>query len=320
MPSFTARGSAAPLVRWLALLQAACLVSSFGRLGDFFHTGKREAAARALEEEAGCTDAAGEQQCQTWADAGECKSNLGYMKNNCRKSCKMCAPRPYLDHDTLASCVDDNRECQRWAGEEECDKNPDFMLKTCKAACRQCQSLHCNDAHADCVNWAEAGECQKNGDYMLSEVRPRAASPAAARRRQLTCRRRRAQCKFSCNMCSVNFKAECRRDKAMEPKAVPGTIDETMRRALEHFPQYRPSVLHEDPWILHFENFLSHDEARVACTRSRRPPPNAPRLPPASVAVSRTPPLPLGCCTGPNMLTIIPNYDHSRDPIRIGLL
>ena len=51
-----------------------------------------------------------------------------------------------------------------------------------------------------------------------------------------------------------------RLDKAMVPMAVPGTIDATMQRALAHFPQYTPSVLHRDPWILHFESFLNDEE------------------------------------------------------------
>jgi prolyl 4-hydroxylase len=46
----------------------------------------------------------------------------------------------------------------------------------------------------------------------------------------------------------------------MVPMAVPGTIDATMQRALAHFPQYTPSVLHRDPWILHFESFLNDEE------------------------------------------------------------
>lgn len=52
----------------------------------------------------------------------------------------------------------------------------------------------------------------------------------------------------------------------MRPMAVPGTIDATMRRAVARFPQYAPRVLSRDPWIVHFESFLSEDEVHLACT------------------------------------------------------
>ena len=112
------------------------------------------------------------------------------MKARCVKACNLCKPKPYQDHATLAACKDKDHSCGQWSRDEECEKNPEFMLTTCHASCRQCQSLTCNDVHPECVQWAEAGECQTNADFMLDH------------------------CRFSCNICHVNFKKECRRDKA----------------------------------------------------------------------------------------------------------
>ena len=169
------------------------------------------------------------------------------MKARCVKSCNLCKPKPYQDHATLAACKDEDHSCGQWARDEECEKNPEFMLKTCHAACRQCQSLTCNDVHPECVQWAEAGECQSNADFMLDH------------------------CRFSCDICHVNFKKECRRDKAMVPMAVPGTIDATMELALSQYPQYKPRVLHRDPWVLHFESFLNEEEVdHIVATAGHR--------------------------------------------------
>jgi hypothetical protein len=68
-------------------------------------------------------------------------------------------------------------------------------------------------------------------------------------------------CAFSCGVCDVSFKPACKRDPAQPPAAVGGTIDETFRRALDRYPQYGPRVVHRDPWIVEFRNFLTEAEA-----------------------------------------------------------
>jgi len=137
----------------------------------------------------------------------------------------------------FANCTDSNEECHPWAKSGECANNPRFMLDNCQASCRVCQSERCHDSSEGCARWATSGECGRNHDFMLKE------------------------CPFSCDVCDVNFKAECRRDPTMEAAAVPGTIDTTMRRALDAFQHLRPRVLHREPWILSFDNFLSSWEA-----------------------------------------------------------
>lgn len=118
-----------------------------------------------------------------------------------------------------------------------CVQNPTFMLEGCRASCLQCQSKDCHDKDPNCQGWADSGECGRNGDFMLST------------------------CAFSCGVCDVSFKPACKRDPAEAPAAVGGTIDETFRRALDRYSQYGPRVLHRDPWIVEFRNFLTPFEA-----------------------------------------------------------
>ncbi len=135
-----------------------------------------------------------------------------------------------------AECIDEDKTCERWARDGECDNNPAFMLKTCPAARMACQSPSCHDAEPECAVWAEQNQCDANQDYMLKE------------------------CAFSCGSCFVNFKPECKRDAAVSPAAVPGTIDAVFREAIERYPQLAPRVLHRDPWIVMFDEFLKPSE------------------------------------------------------------
>eukprot|EP00962_Isochrysis_galbana_P032538 scaffold10709_cov90-Isochrysis_galbana.AAC.3 len=57
------------------------------------------------------------------------------------------------------------------------------------------------------------GECESNIDYMFES------------------------CRYSCGVCSVNFKKECRRNPAMSPAAVTGTVDSVFREAVEKYTQ-----------------------------------------------------------------------------------
>ena len=136
----------------------------------------------------------------------------------------------------LSSCKDEHASCANWAKYGECDKNPSFMHATCLASCYMCESLGCHDSHDECSEWAIAGECTKNDAFMASD------------------------CTFSCGFCGVSYAPQCRRDARMKPAAIPGTIDATFERAIRAFPQYGATLLKRDPWILHFEHFLSPKE------------------------------------------------------------
>ena len=166
----------------------------------------------------------------------------------------------------LASCFDNDKSCRRWAGEDECKKNPPFMLSECRASCYVCQSTKCHDVREECAGWAEAGQCASNMDFILKE------------------------CTYSCKVCNINFKAvfdpthsesrscvyptetvclqECRRDPAMKPAAVVGTVDETFEEALVRFPQECP---HTHPKALCKSTWRFLHELRVLPVPVRSP-------------------------------------------------
>ena len=92
----------------------------------------------------------------------------------------------------------------------------------CRAACSVCQSATCHDDADGCARWAESGECHANADYMLKA------------------------CPFSCRVCGINFKSQCRRDGDMRPMAVPGTIDATFERAAREYAKPYGTACDED--------------------------------------------------------------------------
>ncbi|XP_043227798.1 uncharacterized protein LOC122384461 [Amphibalanus amphitrite] len=72
-----------------------------------------------------CTD--GHHYCSSWARAGYCRSNAGYMTVHCRRSCGVCG-----------QCADRNGHCADWARRGECTANPGYMLQSCQRSCRVC--------------------------------------------------------------------------------------------------------------------------------------------------------------------------------------
>ena len=112
------------------------------------------------------------------------------------------------------------------------------MLNNCRASCQQCPSKQCHDTRVECAAWASQGECKENHAFMLSE------------------------CKYSCKVCDVNFKAACYRDPEMRPAATAGTINATFARAVSGlYSELKPRVLHREPWIVAFDEFLRPSEA-----------------------------------------------------------
>ena len=66
-------------------------------------------------------------QCATWATAGECQRNPGFMHDSCALTCNMC-------------CEDEQPDgaCDGWKKTGECDKNVDFMHSMCARTCGAC--------------------------------------------------------------------------------------------------------------------------------------------------------------------------------------
>jgi hypothetical protein len=89
----------------------------------------------------GCVDK--HEKCLSWAEAGECQKNPGFMLADCLQACNVCPARG----DTMTSamarsdCVNSHEECEAWAKGGECSANPSYMITNCARACRTCHLL-----------------------------------------------------------------------------------------------------------------------------------------------------------------------------------
>lgn len=201
----------------------------------------------------GCTDS--ERSCPTWAKDGECEKNRKYMSESCRLSCGLCNagsgvsaadglrrheacaatgdPECVAADRDLTACTDERSECAYWAVDGQCEVNPTYMNSGCAASCYQCESVGCRDLDRDCPQRAAAGECRRNVAEMV------------------------ATCAFSCRACNLENTEACRRDPALAPAAVSGTIDATFRSLVD---SGRAEVLSREPWIVRFADFLTDAE------------------------------------------------------------
>jgi hypothetical protein len=71
--------------------------------------------------------------CKSWASAGECAKNPGYMLTSCCASCRGGGGGGGTTGG--GTCVDSNASCRSWASAGECAKSPGYMLKSCCASC-----------------------------------------------------------------------------------------------------------------------------------------------------------------------------------------
>lgn len=165
-------------------------------------------------------------------------------------------------------CVDHSEHCAAWKAKGECISNERFMAITCSHSCGTCASTArapplppvpeqvashgnlldepdgCKDEHGDCAIWAQQGECSKNAAYM------------------------HGSCPVSCRTCSA-LKQACERvEGSAAISQQPGGLDALFERALSapEFARFSPKVLHREPWVVEFENFISDDEAAAIIT------------------------------------------------------
>lgn len=142
-------------------------------------------------------------------------------------------------------CVDLLPDCAERAGSrlELCAADPGVMLTQCAKTCETCsyrklidEAMACEDTVPECEGWAKVGECEKNPKFMLSG------------------------CTTSCGSCEGK-KTGCRRANSTSPMAVPGGMNAMFERALRDFPQYSPTALSTDPYVLQFEDMVTPEEA-----------------------------------------------------------
>ncbi|XP_025080317.1 zinc metalloproteinase nas-13-like [Pomacea canaliculata] len=128
----------------------------------------------------GCSNNWNDDQCDGWAEDGECDHNPNWMKENCKKSCGVCGTTTKPDE---ASCknIHNDQDCESWARRGECDKNPSWMKPNCKKSCKICSGSggtdgggskpdesSCENIWGDtkCESWADSGECEANPMWM----------------------------------------------------------------------------------------------------------------------------------------------------------
>merc|ERR1740117_2714380 len=101
---------------------------------------------------ANCADDADE--CEKWAGMGECDNNPGFMRSNCRRSCKLCSEPPSSqakpDKAGDAACFDvsSKHNCEYWSTFGDCEDNVVFMRDNCARSCGVCET-HDGDGRKD---------------------------------------------------------------------------------------------------------------------------------------------------------------------------
>ena len=225
----------------------------------------------AAEAAAECADVV-PAHCPGWAAAGECRNNAEWMARSCAASCGHCSTleqpdgslrrlvvessgaavelhtwEPTVSVAELNQCIDHDASCRMWATQGECDANPEWMHRTCLESCFSCQSYRCHDkreAAGQCIAWSDAGRCEQ--DVFMLEL-----------------------CPYTCGACWQQYdkprregmldssRADCMRGADEVPAA---GVNETFTTMLMN-SQLKSEVLHRDPWVVHFDSFLSDTEA-----------------------------------------------------------
>ena len=100
------------------------------------------------------------ENCQRWAEGGECSANPKFMQENCAVSCSKAK-----DYSTQIQ-----KECAGYAQMGECSRNPAFMLSTCR---RECDAWEAKeglriDRDSRCVEWSIVGRCKTDKARMAT--------------------------------------------------------------------------------------------------------------------------------------------------------
>ena len=100
-----------------------------------------------------CADTAGkEEDCGTWKKFNYCTSDdyVGYMQENCRKTCNFCSSYS----SSMSSCTDVNvSDCPGWADLGHCTGGQyrTWMSENCMKSCSVCVARTCYDV-VDCAD------------------------------------------------------------------------------------------------------------------------------------------------------------------------
>jgi hypothetical protein len=106
----------------------------------------------------------------------------------------------------------------------------------------------CLDRHEQCVDFAKNGECLKTPGWMI-----------------INCPR---SCDAITNACALRDpKLRCDRkslNMTTEPVYKPGDMSRMFNSLVDRFgSKYNVEILSRDPWVAHFDNFISDDEGKA---------------------------------------------------------
>ncbi|VDK58265.1 unnamed protein product, partial [Anisakis simplex] len=74
--------------------------------------------------------------CELWANDGECKISVGYMKHFCAPACGFCKPA----YSTKDDCADRHVACKQWKTEGKChSESRQFLEENCRESCGFCK-------------------------------------------------------------------------------------------------------------------------------------------------------------------------------------
>jgi len=220
------------------------------------------------DERSNCEDT--HENCQMWADSGECMANPPYMLTHCRSSCQSCG----LQGEELEAEIEHQRKLNHVGGDEtlletpygklqDGENDPNSAIHPIVANYSKYMDSvvfvdedykdvkdSCKNRHELCAFWASLGECENNEVYMQKH------------------------CAVACHSCIVlDYKHRCPVNPEVPMALNPGDLQTLFSDLMnkEEFQQYQPKALvmpnppkesdiKDGPWIVTFDSLLTEEE------------------------------------------------------------
>jgi hypothetical protein len=239
------------------------------------------------------------ENCEFWAGAGECDANPNYMKQSCKKACKVCSSskvpvvnKAVTGNSKSASTKVTSEEQQKTTSfgilqTVEGSKKDEVMIRVTESIAYMesdtvselDESIHskCQNRHELCVFWAVIGECEKNAGYMKTNCAP-------------SC--------MTCHLIDINQRCPKLGDD-VEAALYPGDLNKMFTRIIRRAPGNRTDLTEDEqkslsesnspiytvhvhsqpevdvteisaaydkstpPWVITLDNFVSEEECET---------------------------------------------------------
>ncbi|CAL1543600.1 unnamed protein product [Lymnaea stagnalis] len=139
----------------------------------------------------GCKDEFSSVKCAVWKQRGDCSTNVGWMKANCRSTCGLCGDSATRPEVNCQNSYKEEQKCDDWAKDGECKVNAKWMFNNCRKSCAMCLEkeediddgsegggggvdwfgVTCENTNDNCEKWAKTGECENNPTWMINNCR-----------------------------------------------------------------------------------------------------------------------------------------------------